>query len=192
MPAYRYFSKKFQTYNDGIYGLGGVRPSTFSIGRLLYLKTENNGNNCYASPLNISWNLQSRSMILTPLTIQKTNYLSNLNVRTQTFIQSILPLNDSAYCIATTGMDNKLSSSFQLKPNPAQDWMFISGLSPQIYTVDISDLFGRTLYTTSITVGNDFDETSINISHLPEKQLYLITCYDESKNKQYSTKFLKL
>lgn len=192
MPAYRYFSYKFKTFSDGIYGLGVVVPGTFSLGRSLYMKTENNSNSCYASLLNISWNLQSRSLTMTPLTIHKNSYLLNLNVRTQTFMQSILPLNDSAYCIASTGMNNERSSSFQLKPNPAQEWIFISGLSPQTYTLYISDLFGRTLYTTSITVGNDFDETSINISHLPEKQLYLITCYDESKNKQYSTKLLKL
>jgi hypothetical protein len=192
MPAYRYFSYKFKTFSDGIYGLGVVVPGTFSTGRSLYMKNENNSNSCYASPLNISWNLQSRSLTMTPLTIHKNSYLLNLNVRPQTFMQSLLPLNDSAYCIASTGMNNEQSSSFQLKPNPAQEWIFISGLSPQTYTLYISDLFGRTLYTTSITVGNDFDETSINVSHLPEKQLYLITCYDESKNKQYSTKLLKL
>ena len=85
---------------------------------------------------------------------------------------------DNDYYEETSSLPNQIEiAPLSLYPNPAVDFITVSGLTEDEKTISISDLSGRRI----IHIGVDSDATTIDVSNLPTGTYILTTGYRNVK-----------
>lgn len=190
LPYAAYPMYKKRTFNDFIWGMGLMKPSTIDDADIMLVKALTDGTSCYSSPLNLQWNLLPGNTVLTPFLYTKAVY-SNIQSKPLILNISAPAIQDTTLCITSGHMESQISNTaISLFPNPAGSELFIKGLLNGETIISIYDLTGREVLNKIIYNYNNKVHLHLDIRDLAGRSYYMVKVI-QHRNFIYSSKLFK-